>query len=123
MKNPASAAGTARSFMDGMHDYILTNRRTEFNKLRVDLPIFDEVSSSCVVLFHTSSQPIIQDLSSAGTVSRVVMDEVEKAVYAGIHGSLFSCMKSSVKVEETVLQRRVSDLKHKSQRFFGVEVR
>ena len=47
MKNASTAAGTVRSFMDGMHDYILTHRAAAYNKLRVDLPFHpDEVRAA-----------------------------------------------------------------------------
>ena len=50
-----------RSFVDGLHDYMMQHRRAVFEKLRVDLPLLDAEDGS-------------------ESVSHVVMEEVERSV-------------------------------------------
>jgi len=103
MKNPASAAGTVRSFVDGMHDYILSHRAAAFNKLRIDLPLYPS------------------DGLPGDSVSSVVMADVEKVIFEGVQAPLIRCMQARVQQEEAALQSQMRSLVSKRQQFFGVE--
>lgn len=67
---PGTAAGTVRSFVDGLHDYMMQHRRSSFEKLRVDLPMLDS------------------DDSKSESVSHIVMSEVERSVLQDVQQPL-----------------------------------
>ena len=45
-RSPLTAPSMVRSFIDSMHDYLVTKRRDYFNRLRIDIPFDDPDSVS-----------------------------------------------------------------------------
>eukprot|EP00164_Ancoracysta_twista_P005893 GFYU01008109.1.p1 GENE.GFYU01008109.1~~GFYU01008109.1.p1 ORF type:complete len:534 (-),score=66.04 GFYU01008109.1:71-1672(-) len=104
-KNPQTAAGNVRQFIDGMRQYLLEHREAELTKL--------------VVASEGNEEPGVEH--EKVNLNDVINCSLERAILLPLEKRILKCIESTLNLEEEVdLMDKMADSAERDQTTFGI---